>query len=736
MSEISASYQPNKIKRKGYTSWIDESNQFCTTTTGITLDQVRGQNLMDAFDVDWSAYRIDGQVASAASIINKLNTPATAINNFLGVLENQDDLLSPQDRSTKEGSYWIVGTDIDIIIGEKTYKSLHAGDQVIINVGAHDYDIVDASGFEQCYYCVQINMSGYLPLTGGTMQGNINFKSERNTIYGTDDDLHIDANNVINLDAQETHTFGLRPKNDTVNIGSSTNAFNDIYANRFIKSGSSDSYVLLGGGGTKLLSDFTPDLSGYLRLAGGTMTGAIDFDWNGSDIHNMLTLREQSILQLDDTDQIKLYLGTAAQLPLTVHELTTNGDILPSTSAPEIGMVAAIVPGQTLPTYISLGSDDKYFDKVYARQFKGLADNALKLYTYGTGIQSLKTPHAINKGNASTPVYFNDGVPVECNSIPTSDTVASWGYVMSSGITRLNVGDGLQGKADNDDLVNTITTSVGTISLKTASDSEIGGIQLGYIQTGKNYPVQLSSNRAYVNVPWTDTLSTDEKAKQTSLSNAGEYPLLCKYDTTNDTTTNSVNFVSGVTVNPSAQTITTPKLNISHLGAGGDDFNNNVKYPVTNKALVIGTVANKTTCLYINRSGIQAWNSTTDTKLTDSSIPSMYLQGAGGNVICGGAVNATAFYETSDIRKKEIKSDLSLDKCYDLIDKCQTVIYSLKDQTKEQIGMIAQEIEEFFPEVVATDEEGFKSLAYDRLVVICFKVFKDVIKRLEKLENE
>lgn len=98
-------------------------------------------------------------------------------------------------------------------------------------------------------------------------------------------------------------------------------------------------------------------------------------------------------------------------------------------------------------------------------------------------------------------------------------------------------------------------------------------------------------------------------------------------------------------------------------------------------------------------------------------------------------VHAQAFYETSDARKKDIKSDLSLDKCYDLIDKCQTVIYSLKDQTKEQVGMIAQEIEEFFPEVVATDEEGFKSLAYDRLVVICFKVLKDVIKRLEVLET-
>ena len=98
-------------------------------------------------------------------------------------------------------------------------------------------------------------------------------------------------------------------------------------------------------------------------------------------------------------------------------------------------------------------------------------------------------------------------------------------------------------------------------------------------------------------------------------------------------------------------------------------------------------------------------------------------------------VEANAFFETSDIRKKEIKSDLSLEKCYDVIDKCQTIIYSLKDQTTEQLGMIAQEIEEFFPEVVQTDADGFKSLAYDRLVVICFKVLKDIIKRLEHLEN-
>ena len=41
--------------------------------------------------------------------------------------------------------------------------------------------------------------------------------------------------------------------------------------------------------------------------------------------------------------------------------------------------------------------------------------------------------------------------------------------------------------------------------LPIATDSVLGGIKIGYTQSGKNYPVLLdSNNKAYVNVPWTD----------------------------------------------------------------------------------------------------------------------------------------------------------------------------------------------------------------------------------------
>ena len=41
-----------------------------------------------------------------------------------------------------------------------------------------------------------------------------------------------------------------------------------------------------------------------------------------------------------------------------------------------------------------------------------------------------------------------------------------------------------------------------------ATSAKHGAIKIGYSENGKNYPVELSSDKAYVNVPWTDTNET------------------------------------------------------------------------------------------------------------------------------------------------------------------------------------------------------------------------------------
>lgn len=44
--------------------------------------------------------------------------------------------------------------------------------------------------------------------------------------------------------------------------------------------------------------------------------------------------------------------------------------------------------------------------------------------------------------------------------------------------------------------------------LPLAADGTRGGIQIGYTENNKNYPVELASEKAFVNVPWTDTVYT------------------------------------------------------------------------------------------------------------------------------------------------------------------------------------------------------------------------------------
>ena len=50
-------------------------------------------------------------------------------------------------------------------------------------------------------------------------------------------------------------------------------------------------------------------------------------------------------------------------------------------------------------------------------------------------------------------------------------------------------------------------------SVPKATSSALGGIMVGYAESGKNYPVELdSTGKAFVNVPWTDTNTTYEAA--------------------------------------------------------------------------------------------------------------------------------------------------------------------------------------------------------------------------------
>lgn len=52
------------------------------------------------------------------------------------------------------------------------------------------------------------------------------------------------------------------------------------------------------------------------------------------------------------------------------------------------------------------------------------------------------------------------------------------------------------------------------------------------------------------------------------------------------------------------------------------------------------------------------------------------------------------------------------------------------------MGLIAQDVEKQFPELVATDENGMKSVAYSNMVAPLIEAVKEQQKQIEALEEE
>lgn len=87
-----------------------------------------------------------------------------------------------------------------------------------------------------------------------------------------------------------------------------------------------------------------------------------------------------------------------------------------------------------------------------------------------------------------------------------------------------------------------------------------------------------------------------------------------------------------------------------------------------------------------------------------------------------------------------------------MISRLQGVHYNWKGTEKKyakgfggdrQIGLIAQDVEAVFPELVYTDSKGYKAVAYDKLVPVLIEAvkeqnahMKEKDARIENLENQ
>jgi len=142
-----------------------------------------------------------------------------------------------------------------------------------------------------------------------------------------------------------------------------------------------------------------------------------------------------------------------------------------------------------------------------------VGDGGLSQKNFTTTLKSKLDGIAASANNYSHPTYNGDDFSV--------DTGALTGATIVSDIDINVTTDGQGHVTDANGSVATRTLTLAnlgytgatnannfTYSLPAGSSSTRGGFKIGYSENGKNYPVEVSSEKMYVNVPWTDNNTT------------------------------------------------------------------------------------------------------------------------------------------------------------------------------------------------------------------------------------
>lgn len=183
------------------------------------------------------------------------------------------------------------------------------------------------------------------------------------------------------------------------------------------------------------------------------------------------------------------------------------------------------------------------------------------------------------------------------------------------------------------------------------------------------------------------------------------------------TYTTSSNYVAGSsTTNLALNGYSTMSFAIA--GASKLQLNSTALRPITSGGITLGTTSYKFGNVYAASIGTSSYRCT---------------YGYFSN-----AVYATnGFYESSDERLKNILNPVKVN--LDELAKLRKIHYTWKDDSKSgiQLGMVAQDIQKLYPELVNIDSEtGYLNLAYDKLSVIALEAIDNVYDMIKDLRKE
>ena len=260
-----------------------------------------------------------------------------------------------------------------------------------------------------------------------------------------------------------------------------------------------------------------------------------------------------------------------------------------------------------------------------------------------------------------------------------------------------------------------ISTTANNYSLPAGSSSTRGGFKIGYAENGKNYPVEVSSEKMYVNVPWTDTNTTYSAF-------AGEESGLVP----NGSSVNENYFLDGT-----GGWSIPPDNNTTYSAGSGLDLTGttfSVESDLSGDVYTIGRDGNDK---YTVNTQNHAWYL--------DGVLDMRLSNAGTLDVDGDVVA----YSTVTSSDRKLKTDIeTLDNASEKVSALRGVSFTWnhgKKAGKKDIGLIAQEVEEVVPEIVGESEllDGTmaKHVDYPKVVALLIEAHKEQQEVISQLEE-
>ena len=341
----------------------------------------------------------------------------------------------------------------------------------------------------------------------------------------------------------------------------------------------------------------TTQLANYLPLSGGTLTGNLtlpSLTLNGTELSNALVLDKAGTLNYETQSSAAKQLITTAALAFwtgryggTGSNLVycLDGEIASKTWVQGRGYLTS-VPAQTWasitgkPTFATVATSGSYNDLTN----KPTIPSAYTLPTASaTVLGGVKIGSGISISSGVISATYSSVGAAAASHTHTASQVTGLATVATSGnyndLTNKPSIPSLSGYATQ----SWVTSQGYLTSIPVATSSAYGGIQIGYTTSGKNYAVQLSNGKAYVNVPWTDTNTTYSAGTNISISGT---TINCTYSYSLPTATSSVlgGVKIGSNITVSSGTISLSKSNVtSALG-----------YTPSSPLIQTGTIINNT----------------------------------------------------------------------------------------------------------------------------------------------